>query len=332
MKSTPVSTRLFERLTIKLTFLYYWVVALVCSATALLVGCGHSPKKEISETMQSSPPRFGSAMFAIQHEDYPCEDALKQFKGSRIKFTSVLATTFGHSKDCLIKFLSLPSEYTEVQIYFENGAGRRNERLADNEILPYTDIRDYALLWEEGNPLAVNPYRERVRSWAEFAQRFHGPKVQFSGILSLEDNQTLSALREQIKVAREIWPYELGWNPVNYNGGIESLDIDFIELHGDTVNFPTGIPCRSNLDGLQPNLGRFPELQLSVRTLSDTEVGYYLDSVSQLCNHIQLWDQGISNGGYPGASFRPPLLRSFDFNISVIEFINNTLSTRNGVF
>lgn len=294
-----------------------WVLLLIILA---------APLTAFPDTRQAV---VGSAMLALQHKNYPCKKALRQFRRSRVKYTSLLSNTFGNSTRCLRRFIALRSDRTYVQIYVENGAGRRNRRLKKGELFPRLTSPQYNAAWQRGDPAVILAFRKRVQRWARFARKHASERVRFIITPILEGDTSVRVAAKMTAVTREEWPYAVGWNPHIYRGGAHRVGADLVELHGDVTRFPRAVPCIANLDGLQPALGRRNKLPIG-RVLSDAKLSAWLGRVVHRCDYVQLWDQPISNGERPGSPWKPPRGRSFPMERPVIAFINRYLTELNG--
>lgn len=296
-----------------------------------LVGCSSPDKEREAGGVATFRSVVGAAMFGIQSEHYPCDLALSMFDGVKYKMTSVLSHTFGENKDCLRRFINLPAAKTHVQIYFENGAGRRNRNLRPGELFPHLTAEQYSKAWEKEDLMVVRAYEGRILEWLSFTEEMARENLTFSAVMVLEDNLSLDAAENMANAALDIWPYELGWNPENYYGPYSFVDVEFVELHGDRIDFPSGTPCRSNLDGLQPTLGRGDEFRIaSGRVLRDADLYHWIDTATRYCDFVQIWDKPISNGGYPGDPWSDPRSRSFPMDPIVVRFVNELLLKYNG--
>lgn len=233
---------------------------------------------------------------------------------------AILWGTFSTKNICTKKYLQrFKDEPHTLEIHFSNEAGRRNGRLGKGELFPSLTVGQYNKALERKKPFVLKEIRLRAKAIAFFFENYGSPKTRLILSTGLEDNYTRKAFENFVRVIREEIPTSviLTRSPLHSTRFFPGAH--FIELHGDTPDFPSGAPCISNLDGTDISFG--DDRRVLNGAISISEVHRFLKR-TRSCARLIWWSasQGIERG-----RFIKPRSRNFRIHSQNINAVNRLL-------
>lgn len=237
----PQSLRCGPKPTIRgCTYLYLLLVAVITGSTNLC------------EAQQ-----VGVSYYAIQSfSSRECSTALRVFDNIETPALSMLWSTFGSDKRCLVKYLDrFTSRPHTLEIHITNNTCLRTRKCRRGEIVRDMSSRQYNRLLVTRDKDLMRSLRHRVREIVSFLKRYASPHTTIILTTGLEDDYSLKAYKVVFDILlkeRRRLSFLIARNPNRRNPSIGiAPGADLLELHGLSPRFPEDFAgrCIANNDG-----------------------------------------------------------------------------------
>jgi hypothetical protein len=212
----------------------------------------------LSNIAVAEEAKFGWAMLALQHKDFPCKKLDPYINKAPHPYVSVLWDTFGDSNKCLKRFLKKSKNKPHtLQVYMSNEVCRRKGNCRSYEFLPKLSVGEYNKRLANGHKKTFKAVRKKateIRKFCESTGNHNTNCLIAIGLESQFTKQATKALVNQVKLA--------GWaddkiihNPVNVGPYHGLGGAYYYESHGLWADLREGQE-RSivSLDGTRPDL------------------------------------------------------------------------------
>lgn len=253
---------------------------------------------------------LGVGYYAIQHKDFPYQEALHVFDGVKRPALAFVWGTFGDKQDGLKEwFRQVKDRPHLLEIHMMNQVCVRNGNCGVGEIWPGLSVRQFNNKLKTNDPELMDRIRTRVQEIKTFVDSQKNENSHLVLSLGLEDNFNKQAATNLERAVEEIWPYEIARNPVAQKGVDQSLSgADALELHTPNPKFGKGVQGIANLDGTDIDFSnREPTLSTSI---SPDKVRSFLSRNKGKSLAVFLWSalhQGLKK---TSASAPPPRKRN----------------------